>query len=114
MSTFSFSQRCDRAMRCDAQFAGASWAAGASFPLLLTLAGMEVEKLALRPDEMRGALWALTDPHCLAGEAWADVHFGTCAPSPEWMVHWWWGAFSEFRETFDLGRAYLERRAATV
>ncbi|GJE72819.1 hypothetical protein [Methylorubrum podarium] len=109
MSALSFSQRCDQAMRCEAMFAGAEWAAEASFPTLVTLANLDVEAIADRPGDLRDAAWALTDPQCLSGDAWAETHLGTPDPSPTWIRYWIAGAMEEFRLSFEKGRAGAPR-----
>ncbi|MGW9820731.1 hypothetical protein ACUXK4_003307 [Methylorubrum extorquens] len=105
MSALSFPQRCDRAMRCEAMFAGAEWAAEASFPALVTLASLDVEAIADLQDVAR----ALTDPQGVAGGAWAEAHLGTPDPSPTWLRYWFAGAAEEFRLSFENGRAGAPR-----
>lgn len=105
MSTLSFSQRSDRAMRFEAFLSGADWAAEASFPILVTLANLDVEAIV----DLRDVAWALTDPHCLSGDAWAETHLGTPDPSSTWIRYWIAGAMEEFRLSFEKGRAGAPR-----
>ncbi|MBB2960956.1 hypothetical protein [Methylobacterium sp. R2-1] len=79
----------------------------------MTLAELDIEEIARRPDDLRDVAWALTDPHCLSGEAWGEIHLGTPDPSPTWIRYWIAGAMEEFRLSFAKGRAGPPREVTT-